>query len=577
MSTASAAPSSPALGPRAVAPSSLWILDRGRDLLLFVGTPILLVPLVLLAQRFWSAPALYAVATFGALGHHLPGMIRAYGDRDLFARFRTRFMVAPIFLVAVCVASAWLDLAMSAIVLVTYLWGVWHGLMQTHGFLRIYDAKVGSFGRPTVWLDQWMCITWFVAALLFSTNTTHHVLQELAMAGGPLVPPSLVHGLRSVWAVLTAAVTVAFVVNLFRCVRAGRRPSPVKLLLLCTSVGFWWYANRVVDNLLIGILLFELFHDVQYLSIVWVYNRRRVAQSAHVDGFTRFVFRDRAILVALYVALVGAYGALRFVPQTPLPALDRVLIAVLAASALLHFYYDSFIWKVKERDTRAGLGLAGGAEAAASSRSGLVPIALRWAVLVVPLALLAIGYTRGAVSPVAAMESLGRDFPQYALAQHNLSVALLAEDRFEDAAAASRRALALEAQDRSLHADANAILIGALGGAAGIQFEQGNLAGATALVREATAIEPRTAAIWFEDGVVRARDGDAEGAAALYHAALLVEPRSPQVLANLALALAARGQLSQALAAARQAANWAPSDPDIARIVQRLESATAAP
>ena len=120
-------------------------------------------------------------------------------DRELFVRFRTRFIVAPVFLVAVCIASAWLDPAMSSIVLVTYLWGVWHGLMQTHGFLRIYDAKVGSFGRPTALLDQWMCITWFVAALVFSTNTTHHVLQELAMAGGPLVPPSLVSGFRSVW------------------------------------------------------------------------------------------------------------------------------------------------------------------------------------------------------------------------------------------------------------------------------------------------------------------------------------------------------------------------------------------
>lgn len=60
--------------PTVAAPAaSLWILGPGRDLLLFVGTPLLLVPLVLIAQRFWSAPSLYAVATFGALGHHLRG------------------------------------------------------------------------------------------------------------------------------------------------------------------------------------------------------------------------------------------------------------------------------------------------------------------------------------------------------------------------------------------------------------------------------------------------------------------------------------------------------------------------
>jgi len=75
-------------------PASPWILDRWHDLLLFVGTPALLVPLVWLAGRFWSAQSLYAIATFGALGHHLPGMMRAYGDRELFGRFRTRFLVA---------------------------------------------------------------------------------------------------------------------------------------------------------------------------------------------------------------------------------------------------------------------------------------------------------------------------------------------------------------------------------------------------------------------------------------------------------------------------------------------------
>jgi hypothetical protein len=38
------------------------------------------------------------------MGHHLPGMIRAYGDRALFERFKWRFILAPLFLLAVCVA-----------------------------------------------------------------------------------------------------------------------------------------------------------------------------------------------------------------------------------------------------------------------------------------------------------------------------------------------------------------------------------------------------------------------------------------------------------------------------------------
>jgi hypothetical protein len=60
----------------------LWILNSWRDLALYVGTPLLLIPAFALAQAKWSPQDIYLfVAAFGAMGHHLPGMIRAYGDR----------------------------------------------------------------------------------------------------------------------------------------------------------------------------------------------------------------------------------------------------------------------------------------------------------------------------------------------------------------------------------------------------------------------------------------------------------------------------------------------------------------
>src|SRR5439155_4758974 len=133
-------PAAPAVGRK----PNLWILDSWRDLILYVCTPLLIIPVFVVAQERWSAEDIYLfVAAFGAMGHHLPGMIRAYGDRALFQRFRWRFIFAPIFLVVVCATSFLWDL--KNIVLIAFIWGVWHGMMQTYGFGRIYDAKVGSF------------------------------------------------------------------------------------------------------------------------------------------------------------------------------------------------------------------------------------------------------------------------------------------------------------------------------------------------------------------------------------------------------------------------------------------------
>src|SRR5438067_82503 len=140
--------------PTIVPKRNVWILDSWRDLILYVGTPLLIIPLFTLAQARWNAQEIYLfVAAFGAMGHHLPGMIRAYGDRALFERFRWRFIIAPIFLLAVCVGFYFWDIKTNPVVMIVFLWGVWHGMMQTYGFGRIYDAKTGSFAALTRRID----------------------------------------------------------------------------------------------------------------------------------------------------------------------------------------------------------------------------------------------------------------------------------------------------------------------------------------------------------------------------------------------------------------------------------------
>src|SRR5256886_4897847 len=168
----------------------LWILDSWRDLILYVGTPLLLVPVFALAQARWSPQDIYLfVAAFGAMGHRLPGMIRAYGDRALFERFKWRFIFAPLFLLAVCTAFFWWDL--KGILLIVFFWGVWHGLMQTYGFCRIYDAKTGTFDTLTRRLDFAMCVIWFATAVALSPYRLSDTLVTYYMYGGPFIPPSV--------------------------------------------------------------------------------------------------------------------------------------------------------------------------------------------------------------------------------------------------------------------------------------------------------------------------------------------------------------------------------------------------
>src|SRR5947208_12262445 len=258
ISSAQTVPAAPAPAAAGRKPS-LWILDSWRDLVLYVGTPLLIVPIFVVAQARWSAEDIYLfVAAFGAMGHHLPGMIRAYGDRALFQRFKWRFVFAPIFLIVVCVMFFLWDL--KGIVLIAFIWGVWHGMMQTYGFSRIYDAKVGSFAALTRRLDFALCGIWFATAVLLSSQRMTDTLESYYSAGGPFIPPGLLRGAQQGLFGLALAVSGIFLGNFIWMWMRGKRPSPVKLVLLLTSISFWWYCNNIVASVLVGIALFEVFH-----------------------------------------------------------------------------------------------------------------------------------------------------------------------------------------------------------------------------------------------------------------------------------------------------------------------------
>ena len=539
--------------PTTVPKKNLWILDSWRDLLFYVGTPLLLVPMFALAQARWRAQDIYLfVAAFGATGHHLPGMIRAYGDRALFERFRWRFIFAPIFLVAVCLAFVWWDL--KGIVLVVFFWGVWHGMMQTYGFCRIYDAKTGSFAALTRRLDFASCALWFATAVLLSPQRMADTLETYYASGGPFIPPELLRGAQQALFAAAIAVSILFVANFARMWVIGKRPNPVKLALLTTTIAFWWYCNNGVTNVLAGIALFEVFHDVQYLSLVWIYNRNRVEKDRSIGGFMRFVFRRSGSLVGLYIGLVFAYGSLGYFKETEIETIKRFLTGVVAASGLLHFYYDGFIWKVRERSTREHLGLAGGT--AGPQAEPFLPSwllhGLKWAVVfVVPLSLLWIGQIRSTTPEVERAASVVHDLPTSERAHLRYGMALEDESHFDEAATQYRIALRLNPATEQSHYRWGQVFVA-----------ESKLNEAASQMKLAVHDDPRDGEIHSYYGYVLEVSGRKDEARAEYEKAIQLSPKSGKVHYNYAMFLATNGQLDQAIAEFETALHWKRGRPE---------------
>lgn len=540
-----------------------WILGRVPDLLMFIAAPLWIVlAFVGLRQIVESRTLQFGVMAFGSLGHNLPGMMRAYGDRDLFRRFRMRFVIAPIAFGTASVAFALRG--SGGLLLIAYLWAAWHALMQMYGFLRIYDARVGSTAPRVARLDLAMCLSWFGGAMICSDARVYYVQSLCAEFGiAPLTPASL-EFLRLATGVAIAAMTIAYGCDLWRRWRAGEPISGLKHLLYVTSIGLWWYVHVAVADVLLGLIMFEVFHDVQYLAIVWAFNRRRADIDPGAGAFTRFLFRRSGAMVLLYLGLCFAYGGL--LPLATGLQLSTtgqlIVVTFVQTSALLHYYYDGFLWKVREPATRAALGLQRGGSGGDRlvTRHGL-----KWLGLALPATVLYFV----AVQPVSlqAAELLAISTPHSTQAQAALGEQRLNAGQPLHAIAAFEAALQIVPGDAATEDQLARARV-----QAGIELvARGRTNDARDLLNQAGSRIPKLAEELVALGEqLRGRSARAE-AIARYQAALLLAPDFAPAHLNLALALRDEGRRAEALTHARRGARQWPDDARAQDLVKQLE------
>jgi len=382
---------------------NLWILGPKRDSLCFILTPLLIVPVILaLKERVQPEVLGIYVLGFGGFGHHLPGFIRAYSDPDLFRRFKLRFTAVPLLLILICGLYSFLNL--NALVFATVAWGTWHGAMQINGFLRIYDSKANSFRPATARLDWLMCLAWFGAAILHSPAKLFSLVSQFYFSGGLLIPPPSFEIFRRLWDFSTALVTLLFLANVIRQWRAKSPPSPVKLFTMATSFVFWWYCVVGTNQLIIGLVMWEIFHDVQYDVLVWLFQRRRVDGNLQASRVERFLFSPGLGRLSFYTLLILAYGYIGVatsyadinLPEKNLLAAgsSQWLLRISLASAILHFYFDGFIWRIREGGIRRGLGLEAKNTAEIPTPKFLLH-SWKWVFFLVPVGYLGVAQYRG--------------------------------------------------------------------------------------------------------------------------------------------------------------------------------------
>ncbi|HTD53297.1 MAG TPA: hypothetical protein VK780_09750, partial [Thermoanaerobaculia bacterium] len=251
---------------------------------------------------------------------------------------------------------------------VAALFDLWHVAMQQHGFGRIYAAKSGDVLALSARVDLACVLVWYATAVAWSDPWMQGIARVFRKAGLPLFDALSPAAWTAIKLVLLAAslgllmVYAALAWKLFRATGlVATRKHLLHLIAFAVIVYSYqfpsWYRAQSVQN---------LFHALQYFFIVWVFGRLSIRRDPEKPAaFYRALFRRTPGLL-IFVGAIGVYGVLALLLSSSgyrLTGADaerkaQIIGSIGLASLLLHFYVDSFIWKVRSQKVRQTLGIS---------------------------------------------------------------------------------------------------------------------------------------------------------------------------------------------------------------------------
>ena len=336
---------------------ALFVLGLAAIALLS-GLTVLAVPdafLFVLVLDIWLFGYHHVISTFTRLAF----------DRASLREHRVLvFYLPPLVLGAVSLAAglfgAW-------VLASTYLyWQWWHYTRQSYGISQIYLRKAeGAKESRLLTMGLIYVIPLWGIAYRSYQNPEEFLGLELRVLP---VPGELVFVLGA----LSVLVLGAWAVEQARALRAGTL-AVWRSVYLLSHVVIFLVGYLAITNIDYGWLVINVWHNAQYILIVWLVNQNRFrggVDPAHrflstlsQPRHTRRYFVVSMVIASIFYGLLGI--ALAAAPETGLP------LAIVAYQTINfhHYIVDSFIWKVRKPSLQRQLDIPTADPEAATPRA----------------------------------------------------------------------------------------------------------------------------------------------------------------------------------------------------------------
>jgi uncharacterized membrane protein len=335
-----------------------WIISAREDLLwfigsvassyalfaLYVGGVVPLVPMVIAWAVLIDAPHVFA--TFS----------RTYFDREE-RRARARllwwsllfFAAGPLFVLA---GLGFVFFFVAA------LWAYYHLVKQHYGFMVLYKKKNGDLDAADNLLDRAFLLAAFTYPFVRFVARDPEALRRV-----PAALHAWLGALETVLLVVTLLTAAAWLVRQLQRALTGLPLDVPKYLLLAAAIPMHWVVllTPMPHKPIAIVAILTIYHNLQYHRLVWFHNRKytRDGECRERHGAAEFLSRR-----LLHYVLAGVvFGIWYQVPRQyvnhvadPEAFLTQLASGFLWGYALLHYYLDSKIWRVR-RDPTVGAAL----------------------------------------------------------------------------------------------------------------------------------------------------------------------------------------------------------------------------
>lgn len=301
--------------------------------------------MVILMEPTLFYPILVIDLWFLGYHHVISTFTRICFDKESFQEHKFLMVGLLPIVIVVTLGVAWV-FGLWVIVSIYFYWQWYHYTRQSWGISRAYRGKDRQASYEDGWLDQAIFYSIPVFGIASRSAEQHATFIGMELWSFPL--PQIVADLSGYIAI---GLLAFWVLSRAKAAVQGRLAT-VHTMYMITHFAIFYLAYIATNDITLGWLMINIWHNAQYILFVWMFNNKRFKGGIDPDAkFLSYISQSGRLWLYLLtcVAITGVvyWGVLR--------ALDWFFFAGLSATIVLyqivnfhHYMIDSKIWKLRK-------------------------------------------------------------------------------------------------------------------------------------------------------------------------------------------------------------------------------------